>query len=147
MTTIVYKKTEIAVKQLETAIDLFLNHKDYICAITLAGASEEILGKFVEQMGKKSAHKSSAESLKAKFNLTISNKELNSRYLNFARNTLKHANITDGDTVKLDAQTEAISLIIRTIDNLIKLDNSFSFNTPDFFYLLDNNRRDLLFNT
>jgi len=41
MTTIIAYKTDIAVKQLETAIDLFLNQNDYICAITLAGASEE----------------------------------------------------------------------------------------------------------
>ena len=41
MTTIIAYKTDIEVKQLETAIDLFLNQNDYICAITLASTSEE----------------------------------------------------------------------------------------------------------
>ncbi len=144
MTTIVAYKTDIAVKQLETAIDLFLNRNDYICAITLAGAAEEILGKLVERLGKKPAHKSLIELLKTKYNLTISNKELISKYLNFARNTLKHASVTDEDKVELDEQTEAISMILRAIDNLIRLNKSISYNTPDFFGWLNNNRKELL---
>ena len=144
MTTIVAYKTDIAVKQLETAIKLFLERKDYICAITLAGASEEILGKLVERVGKKPAIKSSIESLKTIYSINISDKELISKHLNFARNTLKHANVTDEDKVELDAQTEAISLILRAIDNLIRLDKSVSYNTPNFFVWLNNNRKELI---
>ena len=144
MTTIVAYKTDIAVKQLETAIKLFLERKDYICAITLAGASEEILGKLVERVDKKSAIKSLIESLKTIYSINISDKELISKHLNFARNTLKHANVTDEDKVELDAQTEAISLILRAIDNLIRLDKSVSYNTPNFFVWLNNNRKELI---
>ena len=47
-----YSKFEIALHQLEQSIRFYLDDKDYICAITLAGASEEILGKLVEAEGK-----------------------------------------------------------------------------------------------
>lgn len=42
---------EIAHQQLERAIDLFMGPKDYISALTLAGAAEEILGKLLNKRG------------------------------------------------------------------------------------------------
>ena len=42
-----YTKTEVAAHQLERALHLFLDENDYVCAITLAGACEEILGKLL----------------------------------------------------------------------------------------------------
>jgi hypothetical protein len=48
-----YTKQELAEHQLDRAICLLLDHGDPICAITLAGAAEEILGKLVEQSGGK----------------------------------------------------------------------------------------------
>jgi hypothetical protein len=47
-----FTKTEVAAHQLERALHLFLDESDYVCAITLAGASEEILGKLLERSGK-----------------------------------------------------------------------------------------------
>ena len=46
-----YSKLELAEHQLERAITLFLDEKDYISSITLAGASEEILGKLLIKNG------------------------------------------------------------------------------------------------
>jgi hypothetical protein len=40
-------KIDAAVDQLDWAIRLFLDHKAYVPAITLAGAAEEILGQAV----------------------------------------------------------------------------------------------------
>lgn len=45
-------KVEVAAHQLERALSLFLDERDYVCAITLAGACEEILGKLLEKSGK-----------------------------------------------------------------------------------------------
>ena len=143
MEKITVTKVEIAVKQLETAIDLFLQKQDYICAITLSGAAEEILGKLVKRTEKPSAHKALLDSLLKKYNLDITEKELSDKYLNLARNTLKHANITDEDKIELEAQTEAISLISRAINNLLMLDNSVTHNTPEFLCWINKNRKDL----
>jgi hypothetical protein len=139
-------KAEIAVKQLETAIDLFIQRQDYICAITLSGAAEEVLGKLVVRTGKASAHKALSDSLLKKYNLNISEKELNDRYLNYARNSLKHLNSNGEDRTELEAQTEAISMIIRALNNLLLLDNSVTYNTPEFLKWVDQHRHDLSIN-
>ncbi|MFZ2973618.1 MAG: hypothetical protein WA049_13350 [Ferribacterium limneticum] len=47
-----FTKGEVAAHQLERALRLFLDDTDYVCAITLAGACEEILGKLLEKSGK-----------------------------------------------------------------------------------------------
>lgn len=143
MEKIIITKVEIALKQLETAIDLFLQKQDYICAITLVGAAEEILGKLATRTGKISAHKTLSDSLLKKCNLSITEKELNDKYLNFARNTLKHLNCNIGYKIELEADTEAISMILRTINNLYILDNSVSYYTPEFLAWIDKNRSDL----
>ena len=44
-------RVEVARVQLDRALLLFLSKADYISAITLAGAAEEILGKLAEQSG------------------------------------------------------------------------------------------------
>lgn len=43
---------EIAHRQLERSIDLFMVQRDYVSALTLAGAAEEILGKLLNREGK-----------------------------------------------------------------------------------------------
>jgi hypothetical protein len=50
-----FTKLQLAEHQLERALKLFLEEKDYVCAITLAGVSEEILGKLLEKDGKEHA--------------------------------------------------------------------------------------------
>lgn len=47
-----FHKKEIAAAQLETAVRLFLNHKDLSSVITLAGAASNILSQLVKNAGK-----------------------------------------------------------------------------------------------
>jgi aryl-alcohol dehydrogenase-like predicted oxidoreductase len=54
----VHKQLEAAKNQLDRAIKLFFDEADYYSAATLAGASEEILGKMLEAQGEKNALKS-----------------------------------------------------------------------------------------
>ena len=53
MTKRTYSRVELAKVQLNTALFLFLVKKDYVCALTLAGASEEVLGKAISHKGEK----------------------------------------------------------------------------------------------
>lgn len=48
-------KKEVAHRQLETAIDLFFAKGDLLAVITLAGAAEEILGRFLQREDKPSS--------------------------------------------------------------------------------------------
>ena len=50
-----YSKLGLAERQLDRAIILYLDEKDYISAITLAGVAEEILGKILNKNGQKNA--------------------------------------------------------------------------------------------
>jgi hypothetical protein len=120
---------------------LFLDKKAYIPSITLAGAAEDILGSIVVNNGAQSAHAELSDILSNKFGISI--KELNDKYLNLARNSLKHANLIEGETIELEPENESIQMILRCITNLIKFDKSLSSESPRFLDWLSENRLDL----
>ena len=113
---------QVAEIQIETAIDLF-NQGNFICAITLAGAGEEILGKLLPP---------SAEiALKAMTNKIsqiapeLSPKEIRDNYLNIVRNALKHVkeDICEQD---IDLRLHAIHYIARACINYASLQNTLT---------------------
>lgn len=85
----------IALEQLEIAIRLFSEEKAYFAAITLAGASEEILGKLAKHQGKEN----SIEALKKAacmvhehlYGEKIEPSAVADR-ANYAKNKIKHVN-------------------------------------------------------
>lgn len=113
----IFTKLEVALHQLERAISLFLNDSDYICAITLAGASEEILGKLLEVEGKVPALKSFVDTCVAVAE-SIYDEPFNPKsFVTLAtstRNDLKH--ITHGRPITV-LREAAIDIINRAIDN------------------------------
>jgi len=134
------EKVNAAVDQLDWAIKLFLDHKAYIPAITLAGAAEEILG---EAVSSESAFRKLKDSLSVEHE--IPGYVLSQEYLNKAKNWLKHWNeIKDGEYLDIELETQAIQYIVRAVTNLVTLDNSLSSETPRFFDWLYKNRMDLI---
>jgi len=121
---------EIAQIQIDTAIELYFL-KNYICAITLAGAAEELLGKLlIHQSGGQSALKNLTLKLQCQFpNLT--SKEINDNYLNFIRNRLKHFNedICEQD---INIKTDSIQLICRAAANYCKLTKAITPRIQEF---------------
>lgn len=94
------------------AISLFVDERDYVCAITLAGAADGILGELlqggesapaidfhVSQVAGRSAEKQEQKRVRDD--------------LNFARNILKHMKAREQAEVSLAVETEAIYLIGR----------------------------------
>jgi hypothetical protein len=126
-------KLDIAVKQLETAIDLFVDREDYISAITLAGAAEEILGVLVRRKGKAPAVDELCSSLISKYMPTSDLKYIRNEYLNKIRNSLKHASSAEEDEIEIEVDPEAISMIARALSNLITLDHTLPYNVDKFF--------------
>lgn len=119
---------EIAHRQIERAIVLFLDDQDYVSALTLAGAAEEILGKLLNKEGKdhwidrvskralralgfRKIELQTPEALKAK-------KEI-ANIVNRHKNTFKHYN-SDG-TVTLLVDVAAAEMIDRAISNYFDL--------------------------
>jgi hypothetical protein len=119
---------EIAHRQIERAIVLFLDDRDYVSSLTLAGAAEEILGKLLNKEGKehwldsiskgalralgfRKRELQAPEALKAK-------KEI-ANIANRHKNAFKHYNI-DG-TVTLLVDVAAAEMIDRAISNYFDL--------------------------
>ena len=118
----VHNKLKAAKNQLDRAIKLFFDEADYYSAATLAGASEDILGKMLEAQGKKHALKSISsaivEILRAADAPTLENKKLIEQ-LNDVRDWLKH--YIGGKDLEFDAKEAASALIDRAVSNYYQL--------------------------
>ena len=116
---------EIAKRQLNRAILLFFDEKDYVSSLTLAGAAEEILGKILNH------EMSSSHSLDEVINgaLKLNNvpiggheekkakKEI-ANIANYFKNRLKHYNAEGELTFSVDFY--AAQIIDRAIENYFK---------------------------
>jgi hypothetical protein len=130
------RKVEIARLQLSEAINLFVSEK-FLCALTLAGAAEEILGRLAVMGGQPSTIQASAAAileLKNKLGLTSLNSVTEKSMFqswNAARNTVKHHDKSDPDPVVMNLCDEAYWMIRRAIANG-KLINLEIDNAQDF---------------
>lgn len=132
-------KIDAAVNQLDWAIKLFIDHKAYVPAITLAGAAEEIIG---EAVTSESAFRRLRESLST--NYGIPGPVLSQEYLNKAKNWLKHwKEMKDDEYMDIELETQAIQYIVRAVTNLHIHDKTATSETPRFFAWLAENRKDL----
>lgn len=114
------KYRDIAKEQLETALRLYFEQRDFYSVITLAGAAEEILGKMLNHNGGKHLLDSlvaAAVDLSKLDGHEVTAKEI-WNYANYARNRSKHFGI---DMEDFDEREEAKDLLIRAIDNYSSL--------------------------
>lgn len=125
----------IAFFQLEKAIQIYLNAKDigdYICATTLAGAAEEILGKLLPHNLK------ATEIIKkeiAQLKPHIPQSFIEKHDMNRARNAYKHPVDFDKlglQSITLKPKKEAEIMIRRGICNYISLTESIPQSFSDF---------------
>jgi hypothetical protein len=112
-------KKEIAKRQIETALELFFSNGDLLSVITLAGAGEEIMGKLLSRVGKKSMM-DHLVALDKK--LTVSGRDLTivNEEVNGIRNSLKHANNPSEDEIEFDSD-HAIAMLARAVANYTSL--------------------------
>jgi len=135
-------KKEIAKKQVDTAIELFLAGKDYLSVVTLAGAGEEILGQLLIRHSKKNTVNNLKEldrRLSGGREFTIVNQEING-----FRNSLKHAKDEAEDEINVaEGQEHAIAILSRAINNYALLEGGLSTKMDQFLQWLRYNRPDL----
>jgi len=120
-------KLEIAEHQLRRAVLLFLDG-DYVCAITLAGAAEEILGRLLEESGEQHALGNYVSLCLQGSRGILPDKDLKAIYVGNAnefRNGLKHWRDGTAMTIPLEA---AVAMLDRAIENYRKLDGK---NIPE----------------
>lgn len=119
-------KREIAVIQLNEAISLFLEQK-FICAITLAGASEAVLAGLLASQSHASIVEDSVEaivSVRENTGLMLAGgRKKNEIYndWNSARNKLKHHAKGEDEQISVNLFDEAYWMIKRALANAEKL--------------------------
>ena len=115
-----YEKLDIACQQLNTAIDLFFEDANHFSVITLTGAAEEILGRYMELIGKQSSLdgivKGTALVHKHLYGEELPHKEFKFR-ANMARNSIKHLDSDEDLNVMFDSKEEMINMLVRATDN------------------------------
>ena len=120
MTSMAHDPKCIALKQLETALRLYFEQEDYYSVITLAGASEEIFGKLLNENAREnsldSLKKSVSGLFKHLYSEDLDEKEIVTR-ANDARNKLKH----ETGVCEFDAPEEAKDMLNRAIKNYYSL--------------------------
>lgn len=119
-------KREIAQTQLKEAIALFLDKK-FLCAITLAGAAEEVLARLLNSGGELSVVEESfkrMQELREATGLAIMENRPKKEIFNLwnnARNTLKHHNEKAEESVTINLFDEAYWMIKRALANASSL--------------------------
>ena len=120
-------KLEIAELQLNQSIAFYLEGKDLISAVTLAGAAEEILGKMNRAAERTDALNDQVKLCCKTYETVFKKKAKPKDFVeirNRARNELKH--LGSEDLIKIDLDYEAYSLISRAIENYKKIKSGFS---------------------
>ena len=111
-------KRRIALIQLWRSIDLLENHQDPICALTLAGAAEEILGKMAAKKGHCTALEEETiwwEQMADVLKCPRPSQEKVRKSLNRIRNELKHNYNGRNARVPAEFVFEAESMILRAL--------------------------------
>ena len=118
MTPATHSQLDLAVEQLEIALDLFLDGTSHVSSLTLAGAAEEIFGKEAERSGRGSLLKEELQMSnhlqkiwpggETKWKDFIDSK-------NAARNAAKHLN--EQGALTADLEGAACWMLVRALAN------------------------------
>lgn len=133
----------IAEFQIDKAIELYLEEtlEGYICAITLAGAGEEILGKLTTIQGRESAYQNLLNSLIDEFE--DSDKKRIGEISNFVRNSLKHFKEAFCE-YDVDLELHARVMVMRAVANYITLRNLKTEKMTEFLEVFESRTKNFL---
>ena len=124
MTFNTYPKLDVACQQLETALRLFFESKEYFSVITLAGAAEEILGAHLKIKGETTSLESVVQCAvrisKALTGTPSEPKEIR-KIANHAKNSSKHMDGETDASFRACPEKDATDILSRAIDNYYEL--------------------------
>ena len=122
MTTQTYRRFELAEKQLETAIALFVSGGDKFSAITLAGAADVILCRLILNSGQENFTDSVIREFKddcpSKETRAAHGREINDTLF---INDLKHMDEGEDGYVKMDVDGCALGAILKALANYVAI--------------------------
>lgn len=114
----VLTKLEVAISQLRLAIALFMEEREHISVITLAGAAEEILGKIAVSKSLTPALNRRAEGARQLHVALWKNDPGDKVFIdlkNKTRNELKH--LSSGGSLAIGLERECIRMLDRAVEN------------------------------
>jgi hypothetical protein len=117
-----YHRLDIATRQLETAVDMFLSGRDRFSIITLAGAASNILSQLVKNQGGEPFIDYSRRVHNALIGFTPPRGKYN-KYINdrLGINALKHHSSEDETHLELDEEKAAEDAVTKAIADFIKV--------------------------
>ena len=130
-----YQRIDLAIEQLDVALELFLSRRSFVSALTLAGAAEEILGRAL-------VHRGEAPWLEHEHGMVAEIEEIlrgqpyklkdfvNEK--NRVRNAAKHMRDASEPAIVSDMEDEALWMIVRALENYRSLDLPSTPRTEDF---------------
>jgi len=124
MTTRKYSKLEVATQQLDTALRLYFQRKEYFSAITLAGAAEEIMGVYLEIHGRPNAFESELDSSLRVYRWLYKaegSRDSMHKTINRVKNSSKHMKGKSDVTLACNARAEAKDVLDRAVSNYYAL--------------------------
>jgi hypothetical protein len=118
MTSTTHSRVDLAVEQLDVALELFLKKRSYVAALTLAGAAEEILGKALSLQGARTILDQWYLNMAFVDNINepISSLAYASK-INRDRNSVKHMQSLDQITIDADLLESAMWMLYRACAN------------------------------
>lgn len=136
-------KIDVAIDQLDWAIKMLIDHSAYVPAIALAGAAEEILGRFV---GEHSAFNQLKNKISNDYDMT--GKITADSHLNKMKIWIKHCDKNQNEHTsieysKCELESMAIQYIVRGITNLVMHDGTVPSELPRLQKWINDNRPDL----
>jgi hypothetical protein len=136
-------KLDAAYQQLRRAFILFAHDRDYVSAITLAGAADDILGKMVRRTVDKSAALENQVDVIRKIVMKrghdASEKDIRDGLL-YPRNAMKHLRIGDREDLEFDLAKEAESIIDRGVSNFLNVTGKWPDDPAYYDYLKERKR-------
>lgn len=119
-----YSKLEVATQQLDTALRLYFQKKDYFSAITLAGAAEEILGVYLKVHKQPNAFNQALDSSLMVYrwlNESEGSRDIMHNVINRVKNSSKHMKGSNDITLQCNPKEELRALLDRAVSNYYAL--------------------------
>ncbi|WP_217450827.1 hypothetical protein [Vogesella oryzae] len=138
-------KLTIACELLDRALRLYYEGDSDFAALHLAGAAEELLGKYVEAFGGESSFanlQSAAIRLSKYINEdgTESTPKAIAGVMNRAKNATKHMEKTGKDHVTFNARTEAHDLLDRAVSNYYQAMDAYDLPETELIWRFSQER-------
>lgn len=137
----VVTKLEAARIQLDASIEHFFND-EHVCAITLAGAAEDILDGLIEASGKQGSFKFLKQWYEERTNQKLKNHEFSREVANIARNWLKHSK-DDPETELEITKLESLIMLMRAIGIYKRMGNADTEQTQKFHTWYKNSQEEI----